>query len=69
MEDKYNAGLRSQSFWFIEFKKIVQLYYNGADNDEIKRQYVEENFLGAINPEKEKHMFGYLLVRLKSMDK
>lgn len=69
MEDKYNAGLMSQSFWFIEFKKIVLLYHNGADYDEIKRQCIEENLFGAINPAREKRMCGYLSTRLRSMDK
>lgn len=29
MEEKYNAGLATQSFGFIEFKKIVSLYHDG----------------------------------------
>ena len=69
MEEKYNAGLMSQSFWFIEFKKIVQLYHEDNDYDEIKRQCLEENLFGAINPYRGKRMGGYLLTRLKSMDK
>ena len=68
MEEKYNAGLMAQSFWFVEFKKIVVLYKNGADYDEIKRQCIEENLFGAINPAREKRMCGYLLTRLRSMD-
>ena len=68
MEEKYNAGIMSQSFWFIEFKKIVLLYHNGNSYNEIKRQCVEENLLGAINPSREERMCGYLLTRLKSMD-
>jgi hypothetical protein len=68
MEEKYNAGLMSQSFWFIEFKKIVDLYNNGADFDEIKRQCIDENLFGAINPNRERRMCGYLLTRLRSMD-
>ena len=68
MEEKYNAGLMAQSFWFVEFKKIVVLYKNGADYDEIKRQCIEENLFGAINPTREKRRWGYLLTRLRSMD-
>lgn len=69
MEEKYNAGLMAQSFWFVEFKKIVELYHNGEDFDEIKRQCIEENLFGAINPIRERRMCGYLLTRLRSMDK
>ena len=68
MEEKYNAGLMSQSFWFVEFKKIVDLYHNGVDFDEIKRQCIDENLFGAINPNRERRMCGYLLARLRSMD-
>lgn len=68
MNNKYNAGLMSQSFWFIEFKKIVLLYHGGNDYNEIKRQCIEENLLGAINPNREQRMCGYLLSRLRSMD-
>lgn len=68
MEDKYNAGLMSQSFWFVEFKKIVLLYHNGEGYDEIKHQCIEENLFGAINPAREQRMCGYLLTRLRSMD-
>ncbi len=68
MTDKYNAGIMAQSFWFVEFKKIVLLYNDGADYDEIKRQCIEENLLGAVNPSREQRMCGYLLNRLRSMD-
>lgn len=68
MEEKYNAGLMSQSFWFVEFKKVVLLYHSGVDYNEIKRQCIEENLFGAINPTREQRMCGYLLTRLKSMD-
>lgn len=68
MKDKYNAGLMSQSFWFIEFKKLVLLYHDGKDYNEIKRLCIEENLFGAINPNREKRMYGYLITRLKSMD-
>ena len=68
MEEKYNAGLMSQSFWFIEFKKIIQLYHEGNDSNEIKRLCLEENLFGAINPYRGKRMCGYLLTRLKVMD-
>ena len=38
------------------------------DFEEIKRQCIEENLFGAINPNREKRMCGYLLTRLRSMD-
>jgi hypothetical protein len=68
MEEKYNAGLIAQSFWFIEFKKIVLLHSDGASYDEIKRQCVDENLFGAVNCNRGKRMCGYLVTRLNSMD-
>ena len=44
----YSAGLMSQSFWFIEFKKIVKLVSDGKSQNDIKAACVEENLLGAV---------------------
>lgn len=68
MEEKYSAGLMSQSFWFVEFKKIVLLRQSGVEYDEIKRQCIEDNLFGAVNPYREQRMSGYLISRLKAMD-
>ena len=46
----YSAGLMSQSFWFIEFKKVVKLVSDGKSQNDIKAACVEENLLGAVNP-------------------
>ena len=43
----YSAGLMSQSFWFLEFKKAVRLRQEGLGYDEIKKKCVEENLFGA----------------------
>ncbi len=43
----YSAGLMSQSFWFIEFKKIIKLLHEGRTEDEIKALCLEENLFGA----------------------
>ena len=68
MEEKYSAGLMSQSFWFVEFKKIVLLRQSGVEYDEIKRQCIEDNLFGAVNPYREQRMSGYLISRLKALD-
>lgn len=36
IEEKYSAGLISQSFWFIEMKKIIKLIDEGKSEEEIK---------------------------------
>lgn len=37
--EAYSAGLMSQSFWFIEFKKVVKLISDGKSQNEINRIY------------------------------
>lgn len=65
---KYSAGLMSQSFWFLEFKKIVKLRQEGMAYDEIKKKCVEENLFGAAKEYRAKRMAGYLITRVKAMD-
>lgn len=68
MTNLYSAGLMSQSFWFIEFKKIVSAINEGKSADEIKTLCVEENWFGAVNSYRAKRMYGYIINRVKSMD-
>lgn len=68
MGNVYSAGLMSQSFWFIEFKKLVMAVKEGKAADEIKRLCIDENWFGAVNSYRAKRMYGYLINRVKSMD-
>ena len=49
IEQDYSAGIVSQSFWFNEFRQILQLKAKDYDTDEIKKRVIEENLLGAPN--------------------
>ena len=64
----YSAGLMSQSFWFLEFKKAVRLRQEGLDYDEIKKKCVEENLFGAAKEYRALRMAGYIITRIKAMD-
>ena len=64
----YSAGLMSQSFWFLEFKKTAKLRQGGFTYDEIKRTCVEKNLFGAAKAYRAARMSGYLIARLKAMD-
>lgn len=64
----YSAGLMSQSFWFIEFKKLVKLISSGVSDDEIRQICIEENLFGAAKEYRAKRMFGYILGRAKKLD-
>lgn len=64
----YSAGLMSQSFWFLEFKKVVKLRQDGLGYDEIKKKCIGENLFGAATENRVKRMAGYIVNRLKVMD-
>lgn len=65
---EYSAGLMSQSVWFLEFKKMIQMVQDGKSSDEMKRICIEENAFGAPKPYRAKRMYGYLSNRLASLD-
>ena len=43
IDETYSAGLISQSFWFIEMKKLIKLIDDGKSEQEIKKLCIEEN--------------------------
>ena len=69
IEPTYSAGLMSQSFWFIEFKKVIKLISEGKSEDEIKKMCIEENLFGAAKEYRAKRMYGYIWNRVKKLDK
>ena len=68
VEEKYSAGLISQSFWFIEIKKILRLIREGKSEDEIKKLCIEENLFGTTNEYRAKRIYGYIWNRVKHLD-
>jgi hypothetical protein len=58
----------SQSCWFIEFKKIVQLIAAGKSVGEIKTECLENNLLGAVKEYRAKRMYAYLWNRANMLD-
>ena len=64
----YSAGLMSQSFWFIEFKKIVKLVHEGKSADDIKKLCLEENLFGTAKEYRAKRMYQYIINRVNTMD-
>ena len=65
---KYSAGLMSQSFWFLEFKKAVKMRQEEMAYDDIKKKCVEENLFGAAKEYRALRMAGYIITRVKAMD-
>ena len=68
IDDKYSAGLVSQSFWFVEFKKVIKLINEGKTDDEIKELCINENLFGAAKEYRAKRMYGYIWKRVKKLD-
>lgn len=68
MSETYSAGLVSQSFWFIEMKKIVDLIVDNRSEQEIKQICIEENLFGAAKEYRAKRIYGYIWNRVKNLD-
>ena len=69
VEEKYSAGLISQSFWFVEMKKVIKLIDDGKSEEEIKKMCIEENLFGAAKEYRAKRKYGYIWNRAKRLDK
>lgn len=65
MNKEYSAGLMSQSFWFVEMKKVLNLIKSGKCYDEIRNICLSENIFGAINEYRAKRMCNYVINRAK----
>lgn len=68
INETYSAGLISQSFWFIEIKKIIKLIADGKTEEEIKKLCIEENLFGAAKEYRAKRIYGYIWNRTKQLD-
>lgn len=67
-KDNYSAGMVSKPFWFIEFKKFIQLLNDGCSYEEIKRISIEENLFGVPKEYRAKEIFNGLSSRAKVFD-
>ncbi len=66
--NKYSAGAVKFSFWFMEFRKEVQLLASGKSFDDIKKLNDEENIFGASTPARAKMIYSTVTSRIKSLD-
>ncbi|SHH92808.1 Putative inner membrane protein [Butyrivibrio fibrisolvens DSM 3071] len=66
--NKYSAGAVKFSFWFMEFRKEVQMLASGNTFDDIKRLNEEENIFGASTPARAKLIYSTVTARIKSLD-
>ena len=64
----YSAGIMSQSFWFVEFKKYLKLCLNGYSSEQIKEKVIKENYFGLPNEYRAKRVYGYISTRAAQLD-
>lgn len=65
---EYSAGAVKLSFWFLEFKKTVELLANGTEMTEVRRQALEENLYAAPSADRAKQIFQTVSARIQSLD-
>lgn len=66
--EKYSSGLVSESFWFVEVRKIIKLLILGCNWEEIKTMCLCENLLSTSKEYRTKRMYGYLKNRISVLD-
>lgn len=65
---EYSAGMVKLSFWFSEFRKVVQLMNSGKTLSEIKKMNLEENIFSAPTQTRAIQIFNTVSTRVKSLD-
>ena len=69
MERKpYSAGAVKFSFWFIEFRKTVQLLASGKTYADIKKLNEEENIYAASTKARAQVIYSTVTARIKMLD-
>ncbi|MCC8356384.1 MAG: DUF1819 family protein [Oscillospiraceae bacterium] len=69
MERKeYSAGAVKLSFWFMEFRKVVELRSQGKAYEEIKQLSQDENLFAAPTPARAKQICSTVTTRVQSLD-
>lgn len=65
---EYSAGMVKLSFWFSEFRKVIQLLNTGKTMEEIKIMNIEENIFAAPTTARAVQIFNTVSTRIKSLD-
>ena len=65
---EYSAGMVKLSFWFAEFRKVIQLLNSGKTLLKIKNMNVEENIFSAATQARAIQIFNTISTRVKSLD-
>ncbi|WP_405082298.1 DUF1819 family protein [Paenibacillus chitinolyticus] len=67
-KQEYSAGMVKLSFWFSEFRKVINLINQGKTLKEIKVLNLEENLFAAPTQDRAIQIFNTVSNRVKSLD-
>ena len=65
---EYGAGAVKHLFWFMEFRKVVQLLSEGQSFTEIKELNKEQNIFGCPTADRSTMIFNVVSARIKALD-
>ena len=65
---EYSAGAVKHLFWFMEFRKVVRLLFDGLDFAEIERMNREENIFCCSTRERSKEIFKTVSSRISTLN-
>lgn len=65
---EYSAGMVKLSFWFLEFRKVINLLNGGKTLSEIKSLNIEENIFSAPTQARAIQIFNTVSNRVKGLD-
>ena len=68
IRNDYSASAVKHAFWFMEFRKVVTLRYEGKTWEEMKNASEEENLFGAPTPARAKQIWNTVSARTKALD-
>lgn len=66
---EYSAGAVKVSFWFVEFRKAVQLLDEGKNMDEVKALALSENLFAAPTTLRANQIFSTVSGRIKALER
>src|SRR6056297_182848 len=67
-QKKYRAGLVKLSFWFSEFRKVIQLLNSGMRLKDIEKLNVEQNIFSAPTQARAIQIYRTVSTRVKTLD-
>lgn len=68
VRNEYRASLTNRLFWFLEFKKTVELLNSGMTLAEIKELNIKENIYSATSRDRASRIFNTVARRIKALD-